>query len=254
MGGRDSGFQRQRLLSNSILESSELALRQCNQERLENHNRLSHAGIEVVVVGVHLIPHFFGIQSHPLGEVIGGVAIIFTKIFNHLLQGADFMEELQPLGKQHMVEQAAHSRRTLAPVALEIGGIERGGVGNGAIVLGVLGQCPKQAGERLGQESAKAGSYAHGLERFGGLAQMPQLDRFVERHAQHDVTGLQPLDLPIEDLCFCFWKPRAPVVFDRLAAGWGGVAVFHERSPLGQVREYNKSFSESQLTFLLLGI
>ncbi len=201
------------------------------------------------MVGVYLIPHFFGIQSHPLGQVIGRVAVILAKIFHHLLQGADFMEELQALGKQHMVEQAAHARRTLAPVALKIGGIERRGVGNRAVVFGVLGQGPKQAGERLGQESAQPGSHAHGLERFAGLAYEAQLDSFVERHAQHDVTGLQPLDLSIENLCFCFWKPRAPVVFDRLAASKGAVAVFHERSPRGQVREYNKVFSESQFIF-----
>ena len=254
MGGEDTGSRWQRLLENGILEGSELALWHGNQERLENYNRLSQASVEIIVVGVYLIPHFFGIQRHPLGQVIGSVAVILTKIFDHLLQGADFMEELQSLGKQHMVEQAAHTRRTLAAVALKIGGIERRGVRNCAVVFGMLGQSPKQASKRLGQESAEPGSNTHRLQRLAWLAQMPKLDSFVERHAQHDVTGLQPLDLFIEYLCFGFWKTRAPVVFDRLAASKGAVAVFHERSPRGQVREYNKVFLESQFIFFLLGI
>jgi hypothetical protein len=70
------------------------------------------------------------------------------------------MKELQSLGKQHVVEQAAHACRPLASWSLKIRGIERRSVGDGSIVLGVFGQGTKQASERLGQQLAEARSYA----------------------------------------------------------------------------------------------
>jgi hypothetical protein len=62
LAGRDEGFLELRLLANGILESNKLALGQDNQERLEDNNGLSQAGVQVVVARVHLSPHLNGIQ------------------------------------------------------------------------------------------------------------------------------------------------------------------------------------------------
>src|ERR1700719_5049542 len=150
LAGRDEGFLELRLLANGILESNNLALGQDNQERLKDNNGLSQAGIQVVVARVHLSPHFLGIQGGPFGEVIGGKAKLLPKILDHFLQSAYFVKELKPLGKQHVVEQAAHARRPLASWPLKIRGIERRSVGNGSIMLGVFGQGTKQPRELLG--------------------------------------------------------------------------------------------------------
>ncbi len=74
LAGRDEDFLELRLPANGILESNKLALGQGNQERLEDDNGLSQAGIQVVVVRVHLSPHFLGIQRGFFGEVVGGKA------------------------------------------------------------------------------------------------------------------------------------------------------------------------------------
>ena len=88
LAGRDVGLRELRLLANGILESTKLALGQGNQERLEDNNGLSQAGIQVVVVRVHRRPHFLGIQRGPFGEVIGGKAKLLPKILDHFLQSA----------------------------------------------------------------------------------------------------------------------------------------------------------------------
>ena len=136
LAGREVGFLELRLLANGILESNKLALGQGNQERLEDDNGLSQAGIQIVVVPVHLSPHSLGIQRGSFGEVIGGKAKLLPKILDHFLQSADFMKELQPSGKQHVAEQAAHARRPLASLSLKIRGIERRSVGHDSIMLG----------------------------------------------------------------------------------------------------------------------
>jgi len=95
LAGRDVGFLELRLLANGILESNKLALGQGNQERLEDDDGLSQAGIQVVVVRVHLRPHFLRIQRGSFGEVVvGGKAKLLAKILDHFLQSADFMKEL----------------------------------------------------------------------------------------------------------------------------------------------------------------
>jgi hypothetical protein len=65
LAGRDVGFLELRLLANGILERNKLALEQGIQERFEDDNGLSQARIQVVVVRVHLSPHFLGIQEVP---------------------------------------------------------------------------------------------------------------------------------------------------------------------------------------------
>src|SRR5229473_480221 len=180
LGGRSAGLGRLGLPANRALEGPELALGQGNQERLEYDNGLSQAGIQVVVVRVHLSPHFSGVKRESPGEVGGGMAVILAEVLHHFLQRAYFMKELQPLRKQHVADQAAHAGRTLAPRSLKIGRIKRHGVGYGSVVLGVLGQSTKQCAERLGQQFAKTRSNAYSLQGFAGLSHLTKFNSFIE--------------------------------------------------------------------------
>src|SRR5260370_19561213 len=136
--GMDAGFLRLRLLAKGILENAELALGQGNQERLEHDNGLSQAGIQVVVVRVHLSPHFLGIQIGPSGEVIGGMAEILAKILDHLVQRAYLMKELEPMGEQHEVEEAAHASPSLALFSLKICGIPKDNLGTRSLITSLF--------------------------------------------------------------------------------------------------------------------
>src|SRR5260370_12801230 len=134
----------------------------------------------------------------------------------------------------------------VAPLSVKIGRIEGGGVGNGSVMLGVLRQSAKQAGERLGQQLAQVRSNTHGLHGLAGESPLPQRDRFIERHAQHHVAGFEAVDLGIEYLGFCLWKPRTPIVPDKLAASRGKAdAVAHGRSPMGRFSKYSKKLPRS---------
>src|ERR1700674_6030926 len=132
LAGKKVRFLQLRLVGNRILESSKLALGQGNQERLEQNYGLSQARIQVVVVLIHLRPHFLGIQGGSIREVIGGAAEILAKILDHLLQRAHLMKELEPMGKQHVVEKTAHACRSLASLSLKIRRIGRRSVGDGS--------------------------------------------------------------------------------------------------------------------------
>src|SRR5260370_7577486 len=145
-----------RLLANSRLKSPKLALGEGNQERFENDNRFSKAGMQVVVVRVNICPHFQGIQGGAFGEVIRGTAKVLAEIHDHFLQGAYFMKELKAVGEQHMIDEAAHARGALASLSLKIGGVQRCGVGNGSVMFGMFRESTEQARERLGPQLPNA--------------------------------------------------------------------------------------------------
>ena len=173
VGGKDGVFLRLRLLANSRLKSSKLAIGEGNQERFKHDNGFSKAGVQVVVVHVHICPHFQGIQGGAFGEVICGTAKILAEIHDHFFQGTYFMKELKAVGEQHMIEEAAHARGALASLSLKIGGIQRRGVGNGSVMFGMFREGTEQARERLGQQLAKARSNSHGKEGLAGMSKMP---------------------------------------------------------------------------------
>ncbi len=77
LAGRDTDFLELRLLANGILEATSwLSGRAIKQDLKTTMASLRQA-----------------------------------EVLDHFLQSADFMKELQPLGKQHVVEQAAHACR-----------------------------------------------------------------------------------------------------------------------------------------------
>src|SRR2546430_3896171 len=61
--GREVGFLELRLLANGVFERPQLAFGQYNQERLEHHDGLPQARIQVVVVRVRSEEHTSELQS-----------------------------------------------------------------------------------------------------------------------------------------------------------------------------------------------
>jgi hypothetical protein len=94
LGGRQIARGFLGLLADGLLKSDKLVDRKYDQERLQQHDRLSQASVEIIVVRIHLVPKLLGVDRDTIREVIGCHAEIFAQILDHLFQCADFLEEL----------------------------------------------------------------------------------------------------------------------------------------------------------------
>lgn len=79
------------LLKYGFLKSPKLVDGKDNEEGFKQHDRLSQASIQIVVVRVHLVPELLGVDRDTLREVIGCRAEIFAQVFDHFLQRVDLM-------------------------------------------------------------------------------------------------------------------------------------------------------------------
>jgi hypothetical protein len=84
---------------------------------------------------------------------------------------------------------------------------------------GVMGQGPKQAGERGGEESAKFRGNPNGRNGLEQASFPPELDGFIQRHTEHAIDIFEMLYEVEENLSFFLRQPLAPVRLDRRAAG-----------------------------------
>src|SRR5215469_3341608 len=109
------------------------------------------------------MPPTLGVGTQTPGEVIGNPAKVPLKVFDHFLEGVYFVKELKSLGKQDSIEEPAHARGTLAPQPMIVVRVQRSGVWNGPIVLGVFVQRAERAGERASHPSAKLGTHGDGV-------------------------------------------------------------------------------------------
>lgn len=125
-----------------------------HEERLKQHDRFPEAGIQVIMARIHVVPPAFGVCAEPIGEISGDVTKILVQVLYHFLEGADFMKELEPMRKKHPIQEPAHARRTLAPWPMIILRVQRGGIRNSPVMLGMLVQCAESARERASQPFA----------------------------------------------------------------------------------------------------
>lgn len=155
-----------RLLAHGLLKSPKLVDRKDNEKRLKQDDCLSQASVEIVVVRTHLLPKVIGMERDTVCEVTGCHSEIFAQILDHFLQCVDLMEELEPLGEKHAVQEDTHARRTLALMPLIIGRVQGRGVGNCSVVFGVFAQSAEHSSKRAGQQFAQLRSHAEGSQGF----------------------------------------------------------------------------------------
>ena len=141
--GRSFGCRSHQVLASRVLKGFKLASGKGDQEGFQKNNGLPQAGIEIIVASVSFVPEGSGINIEAGGEPVGGMAEILTYVLNHFLKGADLMEKLKAVREQHAIQEAAHAGRSLASLAPVVRRVQRGGIGDGAIMPGVLGQGPK---------------------------------------------------------------------------------------------------------------
>ncbi len=149
MGG--AGSRRLHVIAHGFLQRRELVLRQGNQEGLEEHFGFAQTGVEIIVAGIESGPEGIGVGRKALGELRGGLAKFVAELLDQIVESADFLQELGAMREQNVIEQSIPPGGTLAFRAQEIGGVERGGVGDRAVVLCVLGKGAEKSGERLHQ-------------------------------------------------------------------------------------------------------
>ena len=186
-GSRDIPNGEFGLIKDGLFKIPQLRRRKDNEEGLEQHDSLPEAGIEVVVARVHLMPAALWVGTDPLGKVVGGGAKVPVQIFHHFFEGADFMEKLEPVGKEHPVQEPAHPRGALAPRSVIVLWVQGCGTGNGPKVLGMVVQCSEGARERPSETLAQIRAYGDGAQGFCQKSCAFELDGLVQGNAEHVV-------------------------------------------------------------------
>src|SRR5580658_10599246 len=97
---------------------------------------------------IHGLPFSVVIRRSSIGNVRRRGTKIAIQIIHHLTQRTYLVKELGALAEQHAAKQTVAQRRALSPRTLEIGGVERSGVGHRPVMLGMLAERPEQRHER----------------------------------------------------------------------------------------------------------
>lgn len=133
--------------TNGLLKGSELVIGQNHQERLQEDDGLSQAGVEVKMRGVYHAPIGRGLIRNSTTKVFSGLSKIFAAVSHQFLQGPNFVPELGALGEQDTTQKIAHPGSSLPLGALEIRRIKRPGVGKGSVMPGMLVQRAEKRGQ-----------------------------------------------------------------------------------------------------------
>jgi hypothetical protein len=140
LGGLDLG-------ADGSLEGGHLVILEDDKERFEQDDGLAQARIQVVMGGVDDLP--FGTRPGGTadGQVFHSNAEVAAEVADHFFEGVNFVEESRALGEEHFAEQVAHVRGALLLRAQKIFCTERGGVRDGAVMLGVQSECAQHGAE-----------------------------------------------------------------------------------------------------------
>lgn len=185
--GQFFGLRDTQLGADCRLERFQLVIGKSHEKGFQQDNRFPETGIQVVVSGVHRLPFQIEIHRGALGNVGGGSTKIVIEIIHHLAEGADLIKKLRAFGEQDAAEQAVEKRRTLAPDTLEIGGVERRGVGYRAVMFGVLAERPKKRDQRVSEAVTEIGCDADCQAGFRQAPPLTQRERLIQGNAQHIV-------------------------------------------------------------------
>jgi hypothetical protein len=202
-----------------LLKGHELVFRQGHQKRFQQYDSFPQAGIQIKMIGVESAPQRFVGDARSIGKFPGGFLELISEIIHHLLQSVGLVKKLGSLGEQYQAKQTAYSGRMLSYGPLEIRRVERFGVGNGSIVLGVVRQGPQQFSQGLGQPWTQFPYYINRLIRFGDSANIAKVDRLVQRNADHCIERFQMLDVGIKYAGFSDRQTGTPIIFDSCASG-----------------------------------
>src|SRR5256884_530233 len=124
-----------------------------------------------------------------------------------------------PLGKQDAIEEPAHARGTLAFHPMIVVRVQRGGVGNRPIVLGVFLERAERPGEWAAHPSAKLGTHAYGPQGRRQEAREFELDGFVQRNTEHVIQRFEMTFVFLEYQSLLLRQACAPVLLDTPTAG-----------------------------------
>jgi len=200
--------------SNAGFEGVELIVGECQEKGFEENDGFPQAGVQIKVIGIDTLPQCRCGQRHPVAELFNGVPGLLRQILDHFLEGADLGQELGTMRKDEETEQSVVPRGALGFDALEILRVERRGVGNSAVVLGVIRQRPQQMREGPGEPGAEIRHDANDLIGHGEPAGTSELHCFIQGNAEYGVAGLEKLDVRIENAGLFNGQPGTPIIFD----------------------------------------
>jgi hypothetical protein len=183
-----------RLSLQSGLEPRQLHVGKSMEKRLEEHNGLAQAGIEIVMNRVQHLPIKFRLQGLAAGEFFHGVVETAIQSFDKVGEHRDFVKELGFAGKQDFAEKIIEARDALTSRILKILRRERGEIGSGAKVLGVLEHGVQYGEQRVGQSLTKRGRNGENLIGFESVPTAAHAEGFIQSYAKHGIGSLKTPD------------------------------------------------------------
>src|SRR4029077_15662939 len=85
-----------------FLEHADLVIGEYHDERLQKHDRLTQAGIQVKVSVIQGPPIRGGRCGGATAQIGSYFAKIFADVQNHVCEGVDLVQELRTLAEQHV--------------------------------------------------------------------------------------------------------------------------------------------------------
>lgn len=197
------------------------------------------------MAGVQGLPEGSGVGGEAFGEFGGSHGELAVQAFHHFAEGAELVQELGAVREQDAAEKRAGPRRSLAAQALKVRWVQRGSIGDGAVVFGMFAERAHERGKRLGETSTQSRGDADRLKGFCHVSAAMQFHSFIERYTEHGVSRFELLRISVKCLGLLVRQPSMPVLADGGTSTWEGTVVGFQRlvSPGEQRGEYTKKFA-----------
>ena len=194
------------------LEAGELRLGKSMEKRLEEDDGLAQAGIEIVVDRVKQFPIVLRLNGLAAGKFFHGGLEGGMELIDKIGEGRDFVKELGFAREENPAEEIIEASDALTPGVLKILRVERGEIGSGAKMLGVLEHGMKQGMKRVGQPLTKSRSNTENLIGLGIATATAHAERFIQAYTEHGIGSFETVDVVYISVGLITLERNAPIL------------------------------------------
>lgn len=162
----------------------ELGFRQDEQEGLEKDHGLAEAGVEIEMAFAKLVPGSGAPCPPRHTQFIHSIGKVVVQGVQQLLEGNDLLQKLRMAGKKDAAQEAAGPGGALAMLGLEIGGIQRGEIGEKTEVATALTNRMKDSGDAQYHFGTQLGRDQNSVKGPNAEPPVVEIECFVQRNAK----------------------------------------------------------------------